>query len=286
VLRASSGAIPERAQAGLKTAWRAQRYVLACQCRPEDDLALEPVDERPELASRVVASERLTDTVFRIQLERPSGFEFHAGQFVHVVRPCDGLSRPYSIASLPSEPELELHVAVHAAGRMSAWLPGASRQPVRIRGPFGECSYVPGRRDEPLLLAGTGTGLAPLLGVLRAALLAEHRGPIRVYHGARRPSGLYAWERLCAVTRRHANVTAVGCVLSSDTERFDASTMRLRRLEEAVLEDIASIAAWRFYLSGNPAVVKRLRKQVFLAGAPLGHIHSDPFVTTPPPVAA
>lgn len=286
LLCAVSGTIPERAQVGLKAGFRKQRYLLACQCRPDDDLALEPIDARPEFASRVIATERLSETVYRIRLERPAGFDFDAGQFVHVMRPFDGLARPYSIASLPSEPELELHVALHALGRMSAWLPVAAGRSVRIRGPFGECSYVPGKPDEPMLLAGTGTGLAPLYGVLRAALSAAHRGPIRLYHGVRHISGLYAWQNLLAIAERHENVSVAGCVLGPDTELAGGATLRKQRLEAAVLDDIPNFTAWRLFLSGNPAIVQRLRKRAFLAGAPLERIHSNPFVTAPPPAAA
>ena len=39
----------------------------------------------------------------------------------------------------------------------------------QIRGPAGECFYVPGRPNQPLLLVGVGTGLSPLYGVLREA---------------------------------------------------------------------------------------------------------------------
>ena len=56
----------------------------------------------------------LAPNIIGVLLARPPGFEFRAGQFVQLSRPSDGLMRPYSIASLPSDDELELHVALLA----------------------------------------------------------------------------------------------------------------------------------------------------------------------------
>src|ERR1019366_6954129 len=123
--------------------------------------------------------------------------EYRAGQFVSLFRE-DGLARSYSLASLPGEGALELHVRKIPGGAMSGWLysqalhsqalhsqsldraqPGAqSGVPVWIQGPSGNCFYVPGKADEPLLLAGAGTGLAPLYGIARDALQQGHSGPI------------------------------------------------------------------------------------------------------------
>jgi ferredoxin-NADP reductase len=82
----------------------------------------------------------------------------------------DGLARAYSIASQPDAADgcVELHVRVLSSGRMSSWLGGgqAVGERVSLRGPIGECFYLPGNPQQPLLLAGTGTGLAPLWGIV------------------------------------------------------------------------------------------------------------------------
>ncbi|HVZ34402.1 MAG TPA: 2Fe-2S iron-sulfur cluster binding domain-containing protein [Polyangiaceae bacterium] len=285
MMKAKSGPVPAAAQKGLKDGQRLQSLFLACVCRPTPDqrLELERFGSSQEFTSRVERVERLTEQVLRVSLALPSGFVHRAGQYLQLVRPSDGLMRPYSIASLPGE-ALELHVALMRGGAMSGWLRSAAGEPVTLRGPFGDCFYFDGEPERPLCLAGNGTGLAPLLGVLRAALSAGHRGPLRLYHGSLRPEGLYLWQELCALAQQAPQLKLIGSLLEgtpgSDTSPAERCALRLMGLDQAVLEDGVH-AEERVYLCGNPDLVRKLQRKLYLAGVPLARIHADPFVGPP-----
>jgi hypothetical protein len=47
-----------------------------------------------------------------------------------------------------------------------------------------------------------------------------------------------------------------------------------------VLERVPSFAGRRVYLCGDPLLVQRLKRQVFLRGAALREIHADAFLGT------
>ena len=145
--------------------------------------------------------------MLRVHLRPEGPFDYRAGQYLTLLRG-DGLARSYSLASLPGEEALELHVRLLPGGEMSGWLGTQARpgEAVRIQGPVGECFYVPGQPEQPLLLAGTGTGLAPLYGVVRDALAEGHTGPIWLFHGARERRGLYLVEALRELASRHPNL--------------------------------------------------------------------------------
>src|SRR5262245_33445840 len=214
IVKARRGAVPAAAQRGLKESHRDQGLFLACQCQPTEELELERCGAGRALPSRVERVEPLAGGVLRLFLSLPEGLAYQAGQFIQLERPADGLSRAYSIASLPGN-LLELHVAQRPGGAMSSWLATAAGEPVLLRGPFGECHYLAGELERPLCLAGSGTGLAPLLGVVRAALAAGHRAPIRLYHGSVRQGGLYLWDELAALAGARANLRVTGSVLES-----------------------------------------------------------------------
>lgn len=274
LLRAKSGGIPPRAQAGLKDAWKAQGLFLACVAVPEGDLEIDQPGEEARTPARIAGLDMLSESVLRVRIESELPFDYRAGQYLTLSRelPDGTLSRSYSIASLPGEEFLELHVRLIPDGRMSGWLSrqAAIGDPVTVAGPMGECFYVPGLEDQPLLLAGTGTGLAPLYGVLRDALRAGHRGPIRLFHGARHPSGLYLKEALTAICREHPNV-------AYQTALRDANA-GADELDGVVFSQLSQLSGWRAFFCGDPALVQRLKKRAFLAGAALKQIHSDAFL--------
>lgn len=279
LLRAQSGELPKAAQQGLKPAWKEQGVFMPCVCRPQSDLVVTRCDAVPAWNSTVVDVQALSPRVLRVRLERPAGFQFSGGQFIQLVRPEDELTRSYSLASLPADEVLELHVSLQRDGRMSQWLAGAKGAAVQLRGPLGECCHVAGEPDRPLLLAGTGTGLAPLWGVLRSALHAGHAAPIHLYHAAAEPAELYLWQAMADVAEAHPQIRIGVSVAEGQgaDPRIDAAP-----LAERVLAAAPSLPQPRVYLCGNPDFVRGLRRQMYLAGTPLDRIHADPFV---PPAA-
>ncbi len=77
--------------------------------------------------------------------------------------------RSYSIASRPGSPDLELTVERIEEGEVSPYLtedalPGDGFE---LRGPIGGYFVWDASRDEPLLLVGGGSGLVPLMAMLR-----------------------------------------------------------------------------------------------------------------------
>ncbi|MFN0044032.1 MAG: 2Fe-2S iron-sulfur cluster-binding protein, partial [Alphaproteobacteria bacterium] len=185
MMRAVEGDVGPNSQAGLKDAWKAQGYFLPCVCVPRGDLAIAALDAAMAAPSSVISIDPLSADVVRLRLSMPDGFDFRAGQYLSL-RNQDGLTRSYSIASLPGDGAIDLQIRIYPDGRMGTWIANHAKpgDAVTLTGPFGECFYVPGREQQPLLLIGTGTGLAPLQAIAHDALAHGHTGPIHLYHGA------------------------------------------------------------------------------------------------------
>jgi NAD(P)H-flavin reductase/ferredoxin len=268
MLRAVEGSVPAAAQAGLKDSWKAQRYFLPCVCHPESDLSVLPVGVDAQGPAVVTAIEPLTADVLRVRLRCAEPFEVHPGQYVTVFRP-DGLGRSYSIAAVPGNGELELHVRCLPDGKMSEWLRNEARagDTVRVLGPSGECFYVPGRPEQPLLLVGTGTGLAPLYGILHDALAHGHTGPIHLVHGAVRAAGLYLCDEMTHLANKHENLHYTPTTLEADGP-----------IDLFVLQRFPKTAGFRAFLCGDPTIVQKLRKKLFLGGMDFKEIYADAFL--------
>jgi CDP-4-dehydro-6-deoxyglucose reductase len=273
LMQASSvDSLPSGAQGSLKDTWKAKGYFLACLCRPAADLVAGPVGDDARVAATITELTRLSDSILRVRLAPSAPFEYRAGQFVSVLR-SDGLARSYSVASLPAEGVLELHVRLIPNGRMSQWLAHEASvgTQVQIQGPSGDCFYVTGREDQPLLLAGTGTGLAPLVGIVRDALRHGHRAPIHLVHGAVKTEGLYLHDELSALAAQHENLAVLQTTLDADGP-----------LDALVLGRFPKPVGYRVYLCGDPTLVQSLRKRIYLAGAALKDIHVDAFLPSAP----
>jgi len=276
MMRATAGAVPEAAQAGLDKDLSAEGYLLPCLCRPLEDLTLVAPDAARVYGRAVVAAvKRLAPGVTRVTLRPSAPLYYRAGQFI-VLRRADGLSRPYSLASVPTLDEnLDIHVKQVPGGRMSGWIFErlAVDDVVEFHGPCGEGFYVPGRAHQPLLLIGSGTGLGPLAAIARDALDAGHRGMVHLYHGSRQPDGLYLGRELRALARRHPNFHYQACLSGGKKRRG----RRAGRADLLALEDHPDLAGWRVFLSGHPAMVHAAKRAVYRAGAEVRDIHADPF---------
>jgi CDP-4-dehydro-6-deoxyglucose reductase, E3 len=283
LVRALHGDPGPAGSAGLEDALRADGYFLACQARPVSDLTVALADGDIYTPARLL-SVRRDGPAMRVRVRPEQPLSFRAGQHVALRIPAASygdtgngdtgngdaeLVRVYSFANRPAEAAregVEFYVRVYPDGAMSAWLaaarPGAE---LSLGRPAGTCCYRPGEPGAPLLLAGTGTGVAPLAAVARDALAHGHHGPIVLLRGATDASGLCPEEYLPAAPARLRT-----CVLSRGEDIVAAAEAEYAALPPGT-------AATQVYLCGGPGVVARMRRALFLAGQSLRRIHADEF---------
>jgi ferredoxin-NADP reductase/ferredoxin len=277
LMRAVQGTPTAASQKGLKPALVQQNCFLPCSCVPTGDMEVAlPNTAVVQRDTEVIEVKHFTQNIVRLRLARPQGFDYCAGQFLTLFHP-DGHGRSYSLASLPElDRDLEFHVRRYPDGQVSGWI-AEQLQPgdrVSISEAIGECVYIPGSPDQPLLLVATGTGLAPLYGVLREALHRGHEGMIKLYHGSRTQEGLYLHRELHQLAQGHPNLSYIPCISGSDIP----DGVEEGRANEVALQQNPDLKGWRIYICGAPDMVYATKRSVFLAGASMQAIHSDPFV--------
>jgi len=278
-VRAEDSPPPTAAQTGLSETQRENNYFLACLCTPPGNFAATTEGAASIcLPARVLAINKINATIARVRLEFPAPYNYRPGQFLNLYRE-GGLVRSYSIASIPQEESfVELHVRRLDHGRMSSWIHDELKagQQVEAGIPLGECYYRSATPDQPLLLIGTGCGLAPLYGVVPDALSRGRRAPVWLYHGSSDYDGSYLVDKLRVLESEYDNFQYVACLSRGDIKQG----MESGRADEAALERHRDLSGWRIYLCGHPEMVTKTRKKAFLAGAAFGTIHADPFVLT------
>lgn len=150
--------------------------------------------------STVVAirDETKTARTFRLHLSRPA--QLLAGQhyIVRLTAP-DGYTaqRSYSVASPPEEmPTIELTVERLPGGEVSVFLHESVMvgDELEVRGPIGRWFVWDG--STPALLIGGGSGVVPLMAMLRQARRLERSHLLRLVVSVRSPADLYYPEEI------------------------------------------------------------------------------------------
>lgn len=285
LMQAVDGALPSDAQKGLKDTQKYDKHFLGCLCRPKTDLEVTvPGQVAKTYTVQVIEVERLNAEIARVRLGLPNGFGYRAGQFINIAGPGDA-TRSYSLASVPDLDDfLELHIQRVPSGLVSNWVHDALKPNDRltISEAMGQCFYVPVRHDQPLLLIGTGSGLAPLYGIARDALSQGHSGPIHLYHGSSHADGIYYLEELNSLAERHAQLNYTPTL----SRPHELPKVASGRANEKALQTIDKLDGWRIYLCGHPEMVQSTKKSAFLAGASMQDIYADPFTFAQQPPKA
>jgi ferredoxin-NADP reductase len=136
-------------------------------------------DRRPE-----------TPTAATLVFEIDGWAGHRAGQHVDVRLTADDgyqASRSYSIASPPEDPQLALTVERLDDGEVSPYLVDVMQpgDEVEVRGPVGGWFVWNGDGDRPLQLIAGGSGIVPLMSMLRHRAAIGNRTPARLLVSAR-----------------------------------------------------------------------------------------------------
>jgi ferredoxin-NADP reductase len=190
----------------------------------------EVVETRPE-----------TQRAKSLFLEVP-GWEGHkAGQHVDVrLTAEDGYQaqRSYSIASAPEDGRLEILVERLDDGEVSPYLTDELRvgDRLELRGPIGGWFTWEAREGGPLLLVAGGSGIAPLMAMIRHRAAAGSDASCRLLYSSRsREETIYADE----LDRLAAEDGALEVTHTLTRSQPPGWTGYSRRIDREILEEIA-----------------------------------------------
>jgi len=132
-----------------------------------------------------------------------------------------------------------------------------------------------------MLLVGGGTGLAPLMSMLRHVIENGLRREMWLYWGVRNERDLYARGTLAEMGRRCGDLRYLA-VLSEPSPQWKG---RRGMVHESVLGDIERLDRYDVYSSGPPAMIEAVRREFPLRGADPARLHFDSFDYAPDSLA-
>jgi CDP-4-dehydro-6-deoxyglucose reductase len=156
-----------------------------------------------------------------------------------------------------------------------------------IEGPLGHFVYRDTQDAAPMLLVGGGTGLAPLLSILRHVIENGIARNMTVYWGVRSERDLYAQavleELMGRSNARHAADGHTARLHYMPVLSEPSPEWRGRRgwVHDAVLLDFSDLRNYDVYAAGPPAMIAAVRREFGERGVAAGRLYFDSFDYAP-----
>ncbi|KWO08815.1 2Fe-2S iron-sulfur cluster-binding protein [Burkholderia ubonensis] len=264
--------------------------ILMCRTTPRSDLRvvasydrakvlLQPV---PVRIARIAVLDTIADQTMRVELQvepddvNGSAVEFEAGQFAELEVPGSGVRRPFSLANTRNwEGRLEFLIRLRPDGWFSRYLleraqPG---DPLTVRVPMGGFGLFAESLRPRWFVAG-GTGLAPILSMLRR--MAEYQEMIdaRLFFGVNRQSELFMLD---ALQQLQADLPQLKVDLCVWHPRDDWSGFRGTPVDALSAALAGTGVRPDIYVCGPPALVRGVQAAAAAAGVPDAQFASERF---------
>jgi len=274
---------------GLSAEARARGEVLLCQaealsdCRVAARLLAPGARELPPVRSLpgvIEAAAPCALDMYLLTLRLQQALRFLPGQYVLLELPDVHGLRAYSIANAMGHDaaRLELYVRRSPGGSASPTLcdPAARGTRVRVHGPMGLAYLPPGLSSDLLCIAG-GSGLAPILSIVRTAAangyLNAHR--LSLFVGARSERHLFAIDELEALRERYPEAVELSVSLSDAPPAAPGRESGF--VHESLARRIRQLPDREVFLAGPEQMVDACKRTLIGGGVRPRRIHFDRF---------
>ena len=229
------------------------------------------------ISCNVDVIEALTPTVNRVLLTPAEPVTFESGQYLQLCL-SDSDKRPFSIASIPGQRQLELHIGGAVADQYASQALAhllqqhQLQQPVQAEIGLGNAQFRQHHARPIILLAG-GTGFSYVYSIAQSIAAAKLDQPVFVYWGVREQSGLYHADVMQQWAAQHTKYRFIPVVQQAS----DSWQGRTGLVHEAVLADFVSLEAYDIYVAGPFAMAGVVRNAFIEQGAHREHMFADAF---------
>lgn len=254
--------------------------ILACQSTPKTDVVVKPtwVEDAPRdgMATQrcaAVLSEKheIGPDIFELGFTLATAAAFREGQHAVIELP-GGLRRCYSMSNRPGSSVVEFIMKRYDGKAGSEAVSALSPDDeVVIEMPYGEMWLR--ETDSPVCLVAGGTGIAPILSILRQLAADRDPRPVRVIYGANVLDELVRWQDLATLGGELPDSVLIGALARPHSGWEGVEGLVTHALEPMMGELLDA----DFYIAGPPVMTNAVRAQLAEAGIQLDRIRYDSF---------
>jgi ferredoxin-NADP reductase len=189
--------------------------------------------------------------------------------------------RSYSIASPPEAPPLELTIERLDDGEVSPFLTGELRpgDDIQLRGPIGGHFVWSAERTNPLLLVAGGSGVVPLMCMLRHRQRSGSTVPTALLYSVRTREDVIYHRELADLARSDPRFRLELTLTRDSAPGWDGRTGRIDLpVVQSLLEGLGGVAD--SYVCGSDGFVEAASALLSQAGQPAEAIRTERFGPT------
>lgn len=230
---------------------------------------------------------RLTPSSVAISFKVPSAlsadFAFKAGQYLSLEATINGepVRRSYSLSSAPHENRLTVGIKKIDQGLFSSFANDVLTEgdTLKVAPPEGRFVYVPKQDINQLLLIAAGSGITPILSILKTSLEKSTSTTVQLIYGNKSPQETMYQDQLIALQDQYKGRLKINWIYSQSNEsnalfgRIDEGTVKYGLKQCDKTPD-------HTYLCGPEAMIKTAQETLINANINQDSIHFELFTTS------
>lgn len=256
---------------------------LSCQCKVKQNIKIEIPDELfnvKEYSVTVAKMEQLTSTIKKLRFDLgDEEISFKPGQYVQLKAPAyegndEEVYRAYSIASSVNDKHaIELLIGF-TGGIATTYVHQHLKEgdTAHINGPYGEFYY---HEDDggPIILAGAGTGMAPIMSILQYMADNNIMRETVFFFGAKTMNDLFLVNSIKGFEEK-LNLKFIPTLSREESPQWTGEKGRVPNAIDKYIEKGGNYSA---YLCGSPAMIDSIVEALVKKDIPVEKIYYDKF---------
>ena len=215
-------------------------------------------------------------------------FNFTAGQYITVRSEATGpdVRRAYSISSRPGGDKLTIGIKKVADGTFSVFANDSLREgdTLEVMPPEGRFTYEPGTPGRHLIAFAAGSGITPIMSILRTALETDPEARVVLVYGNQSRESAMFLEDLRALANEYPD-RFIPYYTYSRGQYDDSLFGRIERstVNYIVKNKHSDLAFDRYYICGPEPMIRTVEDTLRDNGVPADRILHELFETTDEP---
>ncbi|MBJ6118564.1 ferredoxin--NADP reductase [Pontibacter sp. BT310] len=232
---------------------------------------------------------RETSDAVTLHFEQPQNqtINYKPGQFLTLIIPFEGKKerRSYSLSSTPHENTLSVTIKRVPGGKVSNYLldNAAVGQEIEIMEPLGNfCITCDAAETRNVILLGAGSGITPLMSILKGVLREEPNSKVTLLYGNRDENSVIFKDQLEQLRAENPDRLQIAYIYSQPKQNCEYRGRMNQSLMIKILErlQLSRISNGLYFMCGPEGMMDEVKKALNVLHVPSDKVFRESFVSS------